>query len=42
MEGPAMTVDTGPDSAEARLRDIQSITDAALSHLDDQGFLAEL
>ena len=28
--------------AAARLRDIQSITDAALSHLDEQQFLAEL
>ena len=37
-----MTVDSGPDSAEARLRDIQSITDAALSRLTDQDFLAEL
>ena len=37
-----MTVDSGPDSAEARLRDVQSITDAALSRLTDQDFLAEL
>ena len=42
MEGRAMTVDSGPDSAEARLRDVQSITDAALSRLTDQDFLAEL
>jgi putative methionine-R-sulfoxide reductase with GAF domain len=37
-----MTVDSNPDSVEARLRDIQSITDAALSRLTDQDFLAEL
>ena len=37
-----MTVDAGPDSVEARLRGIQSITDAALSRLDDQDFLTEL
>ena len=37
-----MTVDAGPDSVEARLRGIQSITDAALSSLDDQDFLTEL
>jgi len=30
------------ESVEARLRDIQSITDAALSHLDDRAMLAEL
>lgn len=29
-------------SAAARLRDIQAITDAGLSHLDEQAFLAEL
>jgi phosphoserine phosphatase RsbU/P len=37
-----MTADGGSGAAEARLRDIQSITDAALSHLDDHDFLAEL
>ena len=37
-----MTADLGSGTAEARLRDIQSITDAALSHLDDHDFLAEL
>ena len=31
-----------PASVEARLRDIQSITDAALSYLDDRELLAEL
>src|SRR5262249_45376132 len=31
-----------PASVEARLRDIQSITDAALSRLDDHDLLAEL
>jgi len=31
-----------PASVEARLRDIQSITDAALSRLDDRDLLAEL
>ena len=31
-----------PTSVEARLRDIQSITDAALSHLDDRELLGEL
>jgi phosphoserine phosphatase RsbU/P len=30
------------ESVEARLRDIQSITDAALSHLDEREMLAEL
>jgi len=30
------------ESVEDRLRDIQSITDAALSHLDDRAMLAEL
>src|SRR5690348_13417836 len=40
--GIEMTADAGPAAAEARLRDIQSITDAALSHLDDHDFLAEL
>ncbi len=37
-----MTIDLGSGSVEARLRDIQSITDAALSRLDDHDFLAEL
>ena len=37
-----MSVDLGPDGVEARLRDIQSITDAALSRLEDDDFLAEL
>jgi GAF domain-containing protein len=37
-----MSVDLDPDSVEARLRDIQSITDAALSRLEDDDFLAEL
>ena len=36
-----MTV-ADPVSVEARLRDIQSITDAALSRLDDRELLAEL
>jgi phosphoserine phosphatase RsbU/P len=33
---------TDPNTAEGRLRDIQSITDAALSQLDDEELLAEL
>jgi len=37
----ATPLDSASDAA-ARLRDIQSITDAALSHLDEQQFLAEL
>jgi serine phosphatase RsbU (regulator of sigma subunit) len=37
-----MTADVGSGTAEARLRDIQAITDAALSHLDDHDFLTEL
>jgi sigma-B regulation protein RsbU (phosphoserine phosphatase) len=37
-----MTADAGSGSAESRLRDIQSITDAALSRLGDQAFLDEL
>ncbi len=37
-----MTAHSSPDPAEDRLRDIQSITDAALSRLDDQDLLAEL
>jgi serine phosphatase RsbU (regulator of sigma subunit) len=48
LPGSASQRHQGPlhaDDAEAtadRLRDIQSITDAALSHLDDQNLLAEL
>ena len=37
-----MTTDAIPDPAEDRLRDIQSVTDATLSRLDDQELLAEL
>jgi putative methionine-R-sulfoxide reductase with GAF domain len=37
-----MTANAGHGPVEARLRDIQMITDAALSQLDDQDFLAEL
>jgi phosphoserine phosphatase RsbU/P len=37
-----MTADADPGTVEARLRDIQSITDAALSSLSDQDFLDEL
>jgi serine phosphatase RsbU (regulator of sigma subunit) len=37
-----MTANASPDPAEDRLRDIQSITDAALSRLDDEDLLAEL
>jgi serine phosphatase RsbU (regulator of sigma subunit) len=37
-----MTAHAGPVGAEDRLRDIQVITDAALSRLDDHDFLAEL
>jgi putative methionine-R-sulfoxide reductase with GAF domain len=37
-----MTADTGPSTAEDRLRDIQSITDTALSRLDDEDLLTEL
>ena len=37
-----MTVNAGRDPVEARLRDIQMITDAALAQLDAQEFLAEL
>ncbi len=37
-----MAADAAFGAAEARLRDIQSITDAALSHLDDHDFLTEL
>jgi sigma-B regulation protein RsbU (phosphoserine phosphatase) len=38
----AMRVPPGSASIRDRLRDIQSITDAALSRLDDHAFLAEL
>ncbi len=37
-----MTAQIDPDSIEDRLRAIQSITDTALSRLDDQDLLAEL
>jgi sigma-B regulation protein RsbU (phosphoserine phosphatase) len=37
-----MTTVAGPGAAEDRLRDIQSITDAALSRLEDQELLDEL
>jgi serine phosphatase RsbU (regulator of sigma subunit) len=37
-----MAADVGAGVAEARLRDVQSITDAALSRLGDQDFLDEL
>lgn len=37
-----LTAHVDPVAAEARLRDIQSITDAALSRLDDHELLAEL
>ena len=37
-----MTAHVGSGPAEDRLKDIQSITDAALSRLDDDDFLAEL
>jgi GAF domain-containing protein len=37
-----MTASESPDPAENRLRDIQSITDAELSRLGAQDFLAEL
>ena len=37
-----MTADISPNPAEDRLRDIQSITDAALSRLDDEDLLDEL
>jgi sigma-B regulation protein RsbU (phosphoserine phosphatase) len=40
--GIKMTAHTGPVPAEDRLRDIQAVTDAALSRLDDHDFLAEL
>jgi putative methionine-R-sulfoxide reductase with GAF domain len=41
-EACEMTANAGHGPVEARLRDIQMITDAALSQLDDQDFLAEL
>jgi phosphoserine phosphatase RsbU/P len=37
-----MTADLGSGAVAARLRDIQSVTDAALSRLEDHDFLAEL
>ena len=37
-----MTASAGRGPGEARLRDIQMITDAAMSQLDDHDFLAEL
>ena len=37
-----MTAQAEPGPVEDRLRDIQSLTDAALSRLDEQEFLAEL
>jgi phosphoserine phosphatase RsbU/P len=37
-----VTTHLGPTSVEDRLRDIQSITDAALSSLDEQDLLSEL
>ena len=37
-----MTARAGLAWVEDRLRDVQSITDAALSRLDDHGLLAEL
>jgi phosphoserine phosphatase RsbU/P len=37
-----VTANARPDGAEDRLRDIQSITDATLSRLDDQELLTEL
>jgi phosphoserine phosphatase RsbU/P len=40
--GIEVTVHPSPDAAEDRLRDLQSITDAALSRLDDEELLAEL
>jgi phosphoserine phosphatase RsbU/P len=41
-EGIEVTARVDPASVEARLRAIQSITDAAMSRLDDHEFLAEL
>jgi sigma-B regulation protein RsbU (phosphoserine phosphatase) len=40
--GVEVTVQVDPETAESRLRAIQSITDAALSRLDDRELLAEL
>jgi sigma-B regulation protein RsbU (phosphoserine phosphatase) len=40
--GIEVTVHPSPDAAEERLRGLQSITDAALSRLDDEKLLAEL
>jgi hypothetical protein len=37
-----VTAQAGLAGVEDRLRDVQSITDAALSRLDDHGLLAEL
>jgi phosphoserine phosphatase RsbU/P len=37
-----VTAQADPEPVEDRLRDIQSLTDAALSRLDEQEFLAEL
>ena len=37
-----MTAQAGLAGVEDRLRDVQSITDAALSRLDDHGLLTEL
>jgi phosphoserine phosphatase RsbU/P len=42
MGGVEVTAQLGPVPVEERLRAIQSITDAALSRLDDQDLLAEL
>jgi phosphoserine phosphatase RsbU/P len=42
VEGIKMTASESPDPAENRLRDIRSITDAELSRLGAQDFLAEL
>jgi transcriptional regulator with GAF, ATPase, and Fis domain len=40
--GVQVTAQVDPETAESRLRAIQSITDAALSGLDDRELLAEL
>jgi uncharacterized protein YjbJ (UPF0337 family) len=42
MGGVDVTAQLGPVPVEERLRAIQSITDAALSRLDDRDLLAEL
>ena len=39
-EACEMTASAGRGPGEARLRDIQMITDAAMSQLDDHDFLA--